>query len=576
MASSVSLTTTHLPRLRQELEQWRKKQSASLTFTTPLQDISAHLAKKRVKDEQEKDVIVAFRTRPPLDNETEKFIPTMATVGAEDTQEPHNVEFCPGITLASAEPGVFVAHVPGMKWSGPTLTHKKFDSDIAFGPDVSNDEVYQRTVIASDMIPLALAGGTACILAYGQTGTGKTYTMEALEFRVARDLFIAANAIGAELLEAERKAASEPEQGHVAEVFDFTVTFLELLGKRAVDLLEPVDELSKDDQGNAIRKEIAVHEDKNGDVRPRLISTKVESAEQLHDLITSALSYRRVSATARNAVSSRSHALLTIRIKNKLMPFSDDGQLILVDLAGSERYDDSKGHDKQRMLESRENNNSLLHLKECVRAKAKMAQGDGFVHIPWRANKLTMLLKPVFDVESRQPSKTIILAHVSPHIQDSVHSVSTLSYASPFKTSPPKPRGPAPYNAADPRTWNHEQTVNWLTEEFTQRARARHQNLHKDDSDAAVTLAVDVTKLCPEGMTAKHLGAMYTTQFVQRCLECGNIGEDITPEVIKISSAEVMGSLSFLILRAKTKLRTNIMKSRKAVSLDTYGQVTRP
>ena len=45
------------------------------------------------------------------------------------------------------------------------------------------------------------------------------------------------------------------------------------------------------------------------------------------------------------------------------------------------------------MLESRDNNNSLMQLKECVRAKAKMAQEDGFVHIPWRVNKLTMLLK---------------------------------------------------------------------------------------------------------------------------------------------------------------------------------------
>lgn len=64
-----------------------------------------------------------------------------------------------------------------------------------------------------------------------------------------------------------------------------------------------------------------------------------------------------------------------------------------MDLAGSERYEDSKDHDKQRMDEVRENNKSLMNLKECVRAKAKMASEDGFVHIPWRANKLTMLLK---------------------------------------------------------------------------------------------------------------------------------------------------------------------------------------
>jgi hypothetical protein len=62
-------------------------------------------------------------------------------------------------------------------------------------------------------------------------------------------------------------------------------------------------------------------------------------------------------------------------------------------LAGSERYEDSKTHNKKRMDESKENNKSLMNLKDCVRAKAKFAQEDGFVHVPWRSNKLTMLLK---------------------------------------------------------------------------------------------------------------------------------------------------------------------------------------
>ncbi|KAI0821443.1 P-loop containing nucleoside triphosphate hydrolase protein [Irpex lacteus] len=602
MASSAALTTTHLPRLRKELEQWRSKQPPAVPFSSPSQDILSRLALHGLQEEQGKDVIVAFRTRPPLEHEAEEKFQvssvTEAPSAEEDinehkpTDEAHKPEFCPGITLVSGEPGVFVAHVPGMKWSGPTLTHKKFESDLAFGPNVTNDEVYERTIVANDIIPLALAGGTACILAYGQTGTGKTYTTEALEYRVARDLYVAAEMAGEKLLKAERRTVIPTQDSTLdykngADIFEFNVTFLELLGKRASDLLEPVDGLAMDDQGNPIRKEIAVHEDKNGDVRPRLISRQAQSAEHLHQLITSALSYRRVSATARNATSSRSHALLNIRIKNKLLPFAEDGQLILVDLAGSERYEDSKRHNKQRMLESRDNNKSLMHLKECVRAKAKMAKEDGFVHIPWRANKLTMLLKPVFDVESRQPSKTMIIAHVSPHLQDSTHSVSTLSYASPFKTSPPKPRGPAPYNPTDPRTWNHEQTLKWLTEEFASRALTRREHQHKVkeaeacrsgqsvpslDPHDPLELAVDVEKLCPKGMTAKHFGAMYTTQFVQRCLECSNMGGDMTPEVVKITSAEVMGSLSFLILRAKTKARTTIMRTRKHVALDIYGE----
>ena len=63
-------------------------------------------------------------------------------------------------------------------------------------------------------------------------------------------------------------------------------------------------------------------------------------------------------------------------------------------MAGSERYEDSKAHDKQRMEESKENNKTLMALKDCVRAKAKaVVQEEGFVHIPFRSNKLTLLLK---------------------------------------------------------------------------------------------------------------------------------------------------------------------------------------
>lgn len=193
-----------------------------------------------------------------------------------------------------------IAHISltyGVQWSGPTLTHKSFESDLAFGPDVGNDEVYQRSVVANDvsrvqsvhsaytllnahtqMLTLALSSGIACILAYGQTGAGKTYTIEALEHRISRDLFVAAKQVGAQLLRAEEQAqarseATEDKEKNTmptdpADVFEFKVTFLELLGKRAVDLLEPVEGLALDAAGNPIRKEVPIHEDKVSPYRP--------------------------------------------------------------------------------------------------------------------------------------------------------------------------------------------------------------------------------------------------------------------------------------------------------------------
>lgn len=96
--------------------------------------------------------------------------------------------------------------------------------------------------------------------------------MEALEYRIARDLFIAAKKIGEDLLQAERKATLYTESTGNARksdeavgdggVFEFSVTFLELLGKRVVDLLEPVEGLPVGEQGNPIRKEVPINEDK--------------------------------------------------------------------------------------------------------------------------------------------------------------------------------------------------------------------------------------------------------------------------------------------------------------------------
>ncbi|KAJ7782514.1 P-loop containing nucleoside triphosphate hydrolase protein [Mycena maculata] len=583
MASSATLTTTHLPTLRTILDEWNQKRPATKGFPVPVAEL-------RQSPDASKDVIVAFRTRPPLPNEAaDKFHadPDAKDASVDADGQVAAVEFCAGITVTSAEPGVFVAHVPGMKWSGPTLTHKTYEADLAFSPDVDNEEVYQRTVAASDMLSLAISGGVGCILAYGQTGSGKTYTMESVEHRVARDLFDQARVVGKRLLEAQ---GGDHASAATGDIFEFSVTFLELLGKHASDLLESTEEV--DSQGNPVRTEISVREDKVGNVRPNLISSSVRTSAELEELINKALSHRRTTATLRNATSSRSHAMLTITIKNTLLPYADEGQLILVDLAGSERYEDSKDHDKQRMEEARDNNKSLMNLKECVRAKAKMAAEDGFVHIPWRANKLTMLLKPIFDIESRQPSRTIIIAHVSPHIQDTIHSTNTLSYAAPFKTAPPKPRGPLPYDAKDPRTWDHDKTVEWLTAQFAKRAmksrqaewnvRAKAARLAgkklkplEDPAPGQLDLGFDVAKICPAGSTAKNLGMLYTPQFVQRCLEAQS-GTALTQDQVKNTAVDIIGNLFYLIITAKTRKRNEIMKSRKKlVEEDAYGVAPR-
>jgi kinesin family member 2/24 len=118
MASSATLTTTHLPHLRSLLREWESQQPTPKGFTTPVtekygnsdvykQDLGGNL----------KDVVVAFRTRPPLENEADEKFTSVGESGSEEGRGRgrEKVDFCSGISVPSAEPGVFVAHVPGMK-----------------------------------------------------------------------------------------------------------------------------------------------------------------------------------------------------------------------------------------------------------------------------------------------------------------------------------------------------------------------------------------------------------------------------------------------------------------------------
>ena len=162
MASSAALTTTHLPILRSELDEWRaqqeKKKKSSLdgsntstgsttpTFATPLSDITNRFPASCAATEREKlkDVVVAFRTRPPLEDEAaakfhgyegrdeaaghdkgrdgekdgkgdEENVKAAVKDAQNEGGHEEKVEFCAGITVTDAEPGTFVAHVPGYK-----------------------------------------------------------------------------------------------------------------------------------------------------------------------------------------------------------------------------------------------------------------------------------------------------------------------------------------------------------------------------------------------------------------------------------------------------------------------------
>lgn len=148
-----------------------------------------------------------------------------------------------------------------------------------------------------------------------------------------------------------------------------------------------------------------------------LSQIEVTTADMLQQLM-SARKHRASASTVRNERSNRSHAMTSIEIVKSHANRSESlvGNIDLVDLAGSE----SAGISAQ-MQGTRNINTSLSALKSVILAILEKRK-----HILYRESKLTRLLKPSLDSNS----KTLILATVSPYQQNFSESVNVLRFAS--------------------------------------------------------------------------------------------------------------------------------------------------
>ena len=94
-----------------------------------------------------------------------------------------------------------------------------------FGADSTNEELTSSEI--SPMLDLANSGGNGTILCFGQTGTGKTYTLQSCVQFLIKKL--------SEQIYYNGKSASElASQG---EDTNLSITFYEVFGKKCHDLL---------------------------------------------------------------------------------------------------------------------------------------------------------------------------------------------------------------------------------------------------------------------------------------------------------------------------------------------------
>lgn len=148
----------------------------------------------------------------------------------------------------------------------------------------------------------------------------------------------------------------------------------------------------------------------------------VGSTMELMNLIEIGNTNRVVGVSATNDESSRSHAVLSIKLIEE--NGSQRGKLTFIDLAGSEKASEGIETDKQTKLDGAEINKSLLALKECIRAMDQQKS-----HTPFRGSKLTMVLKDSFTGDCQ----TLMIGSISPSSKSIEHTLNTLRYAERVK-----------------------------------------------------------------------------------------------------------------------------------------------
>uniref|UniRef100_A0A669CSY7 Kinesin-like protein n=1 Tax=Oreochromis niloticus TaxID=8128 RepID=A0A669CSY7_ORENI len=302
-------------------------------------------------------------------------------------------------------------------------SRKTYTFDMVFGPSAKQIEVYRSVVCP--ILDEVIMGYNCTVFAYGQTGTGKTFTMEGErspdeQFTWEEDPL--AGIIPRTLHQIFEKLSENGTE------FSVKVSLLEIYNEELFDLLSPTEDVSErlqlfDDPRN-----------KRGVVVKGLEEVTVHNKDEVYQILERGAAKRRTASTLMNAYSSRSHSVFSVTIHMKEITLEGEelvkiGKLNLVDLAGSENIGRSGAVDK-RAREAGNINQSLLTLGRVITALVEKRP-----HVPYRESKLTRILQDSLGGRT----KTSIIATVSPSSSNLEETLSTLEYASRAKNIMNKP-----------------------------------------------------------------------------------------------------------------------------------------
>ena len=315
------------------------------------------------------------------------------------------------ITNGNEQVCVFTSPTSIQFYSTRERNRYNFNFDHIFQPSSTQQEIYSIGV--KDIIDSVLNGYNGTVLAYGQTSSGKTYTMQGemgnedtkgIIPRMIKHVFDYIH---------EQNSSSE---------FMLKVSMIEIYQERIRDLLD------------ISRVNLPIREDSIKGIYVDGCSERyVGCPKDVLDALELGSNNRVQAATNMNAHSSRSHSIfiLTINQTNKKEGFSKIGKLYLVDLAGSEKISKT-GATGLTLKEAEIINLSLTTLGRVI---YNLTDGKS-QHIPYRESKLTRVLQESLGGNS----KTCLIITCSPSIYNESETLSTLRFGERAKKIKNKPK----------------------------------------------------------------------------------------------------------------------------------------
>ena len=288
----------------------------------------------------------------------------------------------------------------------------KFNFDYIFGTTSTQAEVYE--IAGKPIIEAVMQGFNGTIFAYGQSSSGKTFTMTGVEIENNDLMGIIPRMIST--------VFDKISNSDTFIEYTVKVSYCEIYMEKLKDLLE------------TSKNNLKVHEDKTRGVFIAELTEKyVASESEVYEIMKCGLNNRNVGYTDMNAVSSRSHSLFIITISqfNKRDYIAKTGKLYLVDLAGSEKISKSNAAGI-RLEEAKTINKSLTMLGLVIYS---LTDGKS-THIPYRDSKLTRVLQDSLGGNS----KTSLIVTCSPSPYNEAETISTLRFGMRAKAIKNTPR----------------------------------------------------------------------------------------------------------------------------------------